>query len=96
MSLLMIMDIDHFSRYPSSPDELIRVFQTYRSPMAANLQFVFYTPKKKGADVLVKVLLNGEEAQLGFLQPFSGPYYKWADVRTYLENRVSLFVDAKN
>lgn len=96
MSLLMIMDIDHFSRYPSSPDELIRVFQTYRSPMAANLQFVFYTPKKQGADVLVKVLLNGEEAQLGFLQPLSGPYYKWADVRTYLENRVSLFVDAKN
>lgn len=57
---------------------------------------VFFTPKKKGGDVLVKVLLNGEEAQLGFLQPFSGPYYKWADVRTYLENRVSLFVDAKN
>lgn len=96
MSLLMIMDIDHFSRYPSSPDDLIRVFQTYRSPMATNLQFVFYTPKKKGGEVLVKVLHNGEEVQLGFLQAVSGPYYNWADVRAYLENRVSLFVNAKN
>jgi len=96
MSLLMIMDIDFFSRYPSSPDDLIRVFQTYRSPMATNLQFVFYTPKKKGGDVLVKVLHNGEEVQLGFLQAVSGPYYKWDDVRAYLAARVSLFVNAKN
>ncbi|MBP5483982.1 MAG: phosphodiester glycosidase family protein [Bacteroidales bacterium] len=92
MSLLMIMDIDGFSRYPSCPDDLIEVFQTYRSPMATNIQFVFYT-SKKGQEPLVKVLHNGEEVRLGFLQPYSGPYYKWSDVREYLEGRVAVFVD---
>ena len=29
----------------------------------------------------MKVLLNGEEARLGTLPPFQGPYYKWEDAR---------------
>ena len=92
MALLMIMDIDGFNMYPSCPDDLIQVFQTYRSPMATNIQFVFYT-SKKGLEPLVKVLHNGEEVRLGLLQPYQGPYYKWSDVRKYLEGRVAMFVD---
>ncbi len=96
MALMMIMDIDDFNKYPSNPDNLAQVFQTYRSPMATNLQMVFYTPKGgKAGDVLVKVLHNGEEVRLGSLPAFSGPYYKWADVRAYLVSRVDLFVDEK-
>ncbi len=96
MALMMIMDIDDFNKYPSNPDDLAKVFQTYRSPMATNLQMVFYTPKGgKAGDVLVKVLHNGEEVRLGSLRPFDGPYYKWADVRSYLVSRVNLFVDKK-
>ena len=96
MALMMIMDIDDFNKYPSNPDNLAQVFQTYRSPMATNLQMVFYTPKGgKAGDVLVKVLHNGEEVRLGSLRPFDGPYYKWADVRAYLVSRVNLFVDKK-
>lgn len=96
MALMMIMDIDDFNKYPSNPDNLAQVFQTYRSPMATNLQMVFYTPKGgKAGDVLVKVLHNGEEVRLGSLRPLDGPYYKWADVRAYLVSRVNLFVDKK-
>ena len=96
MALMMIMDIDDFNKYPSNPDNLAQVFQTYRSPMATNLQLVFYTPKGgKAGDVLVKVLHNGEEVRLGSLRPLDGPYYKWADVRAYLVSRVNLFVDKK-
>ena len=95
MPLLMIMDVDDFNKAPSNADELIRVFQTYRSPMATNMQFVFYTPKacKKGAEPLVKLLHNGEEVRLGALAPYQGPYYRWADVRAYLQERVALFVN---
>mgnify|MGYP002859827554 CR=1 FL=1 len=92
MALLMIMDIDDFNKYPSSADELSQVFQTYRSPMATNLQLVFYTGRK-GDEPLVKVLFNGEEARFGSLPPYDGPYYRWSDVRSYLNERVSLFVD---
>ena len=45
--------------------------------------------------MLVKVLHNGEEVRLGALRHFDGPYYKWADVRSYLVSRVNLFVDKK-
>ena len=92
MALLMIMDLDDFGHFPADPDELVYWFHTFRSPMAANIQFIFYTPKKAGKDVLVKVLLNGEEARLGTLKAEKGPYYKWTDVRTYLSDRTALFV----
>ena len=93
MALLMIMDIDGFGFVPDSVDDIVNTFQTFRSPMAANMQFVFYTPKKgKKGDVLVKLLLNGEEASLGSLAPVDGPYYEWSAVKDYLNSRTALFV----
>ena len=95
MSLLMIMDIEGFGQFPAKADDLKDVFRTYCSPMAANIQFVFYTPKckKHGGEPLVKLLLNGEEAVLGNLKPFEGPYYEWPAVKEYLSKRTSLFVN---
>ena len=93
LSLLMIMDLEGFGFIPAKADDLAKSFQSFRSPMAANIQFVFYAPKKgKAGDVLVKVLLNGEEAQLGNLKPADGPYYEWTAVKDYLAKRTSLFV----
>ena len=92
MSLLMLMDIDGFGTVPETPDELVYWFQTFRSPMAGNLQFVFFAPAKGKGDVLVKVLLNGEEARLGKLEAVSGPYYRWADVKEYLNARIARYV----
>jgi len=93
MSLLMIMDIDGFGFIPASNDDLVKNYQSFRSPMGANLQFVFYTPKKgKKGDVLVKLLLNGEEASFGTLEPVEGPYYNWSAVKDYLNARTDLFV----
>ena len=69
-------------------------FQTFRSPMAANIQLVFYAPVRgKQGEPLVKVLLNGEEARLGSLSPVQGPYYAWSEVRAYLKERTALFVN---
>ena len=85
------MDLDGFDRAPENPDDLVYWFQTFRSPMAANIQFVFFNPKKgKRGDTLVKVLLNGEEARLGDLEGF--PYYRWDDVKAYLKARTDRFV----
>lgn len=95
MSLLMIMNINGAGIVPASADELAYYFRTTDSPMATNLQFVFYTPKckKRGGATLVKLLLNGEEAVLGNLKPFDGPYYEWPAVKEYLSKRTSLFVN---
>ena len=91
MALEMIMDLDGFDRAPENPDDLVYWFQTFRSPMGANIQFVFFNPRKgRSGDTLVKVLLNGEEAHLGDLGGF--PYYRWEDVKAYLNARTAQFV----
>lgn len=54
-------------------------------PMACNVQFIFYKPVKssKNDDILVKVLLNENEATLP-VKTDRAPYYHWKDVRAYL------------
>ena len=48
-------------------------------PMASNLQMIFYRNKK--GDVLVKFLYQEQERLLRGLKPFTGPYYRWEDVK---------------
>ena len=50
--------------------------------MATNLQFVFYRNQKKPNDVLVKVLLNEDEATLPIKSDVA-PYYHWKDFKDY-------------
>lgn len=50
-------------------------------PMGANIQFIFYR-KSFGGDVLVKVLLNENEATLP-IQSDIAPYYRWEDFKSY-------------
>lgn len=52
-------------------------------PMAANIQVIFYRNRK---NVLVKFLLNENEMTLP-IKSFKGPYYRWGDVKKYLERR---------
>ena len=106
MTLLMIADIEDSGTIPENPDELCYWFQTFRSPKAANLQLVFYAPKgwpeeqqKDRGDkpqILVKLLLNGEESRFGKLETVQGPYYRWDDLKAYLQARTHLFVNYNN
>ena len=54
-------------------------------PFAANLQMVFYRNDK--GMVLVKFLTNEQETQIPELEPYSGPYYLWPDVKNFLSSR---------
>jgi len=65
-------------------------------PMASNIQMIFYKPSKQNAaidDVLVKFLLNEEEATVPDLKAYSGPYYKWTDVRKYWQDKLAKYKD---
>jgi hypothetical protein len=56
-------------------------------PMAANIQMVFY--RKAGSDdVLVKFLLNENETTIPHLSAKTSPYYPWAVVKPYLQNKI--------
>lgn len=79
-------------------ENLHKVWRDYEiTPMAANVQFIFYKSTKKGTPILVKVMLNEIEQKLpvtcnqqapsagsGTLQNCpAAPYYRWDDVREY-------------
>ena len=99
MSLLMIADIDSFGELPENPDELGHVFQTFRSPMAANLHFVFYRPKNGRGPILTGLSLNGQPARLSALDkelgisPDERAFYRWDDVKAWFEKRFSQLCD---
>ena len=58
-------------------------------PMASNIQMVFYRRSPTDKDVLVKILLNENEATLpSTVKPVTGPYYRWRDVRKFCLQRI--------
>ncbi len=72
-------------------ENLHKVWRDYEiSPMAANVQLVFYKSSKKGAPILVKVMLNEIEQKLPVTCDTAtikncptAPYYRWDDIREY-------------
>ena len=79
-------------------ENLHKVWRDYEiSPMAANVQFIFYKSAKKGSPILMKVMLNeieqklpvtcnpqGPSASSGTLQNCpAAPYYRWEDVKEF-------------
>lgn len=76
-------------------ENLHKVWRDYEiSPMAANIQLVFYKSSKKGAPILVKVMLNEIEQKLPVdcerkderretRDCPAVPYYRWEDVKEF-------------
>ena len=72
-------------------ENLHKVWRDYEiSPMAANVQFIFYKSSKKGSPTLVKVMLNEKEQTLPVTcgeasakKCPAAPYYRWEDVREF-------------
>ncbi|MBQ9310304.1 MAG: metallophosphoesterase [Bacteroidales bacterium] len=57
------------------------------SPMAANIQLIFYRNARK-ADILVKVLLNEREVRVSGASDSLWPYYRWEDLKAVISNNV--------
>lgn len=56
------------------------------SPMATNLQFIFY--RNKAGEVIVKLLHNEKECRLP-IESGIAPYYRWEDLRKYMLDRAA-------
>jgi len=59
--------------------------------MASNLQMVFYRNRK--GEVLVKLVYNERETSIPALESFSGPYYRWSDLRRHFLNTADAIPD---
>lgn len=64
-------------------------------PMGANVQFIFYRRDPKDKDVIFKVLLNEQEAQLPIFTDCA-PYYHWRDFRRYCLKKLDRYEKLRN
>ena len=81
-AFIALLNINGEGHEADKPEDVKYWFQNYNTPMAANLQFVFYRAKKN-PEILFKLLRNGSEISLPQIQPVEGPYYKWTDFKTW-------------
>ena len=84
--LLALLQIDGFDASVSKPEEVYKHWSDFKAtPMAANLQMVFYKNGKD--DVVVKILHNEKESHIP-VDTDMWPYYRWSDVKSYYINRL--------
>jgi hypothetical protein len=57
------------------------------APLGGSIEMIHYRRNRQDTDVLVKVLLNGHEAQLPIATDCA-PYYHWNDVKRYYLRRL--------
>ena len=92
LPLVCLMDINGFGFQTMDLEEVERhnwwAFRVF--PMAANLQFVFFRSDEHDNDVLLKVLLNEQEATLPVATDCA-PYYHWADVRRFCLEKLNAY-----
>lgn len=87
MPLTALMQWEGCCETSDSSDGIAEVWQDFRiSPMAANVQLIFY--RHPGSDaVLVKLLLNEREVRVPLASDLA-PYYRWNDLRAFFLDRI--------
>ena len=86
--LTVLMGINSADKDPEDPYDVKNCYQTWETCKASNLQLIFYQSKKQGQDILVKCLLNGQEATLP-LPADKYPYYRWQDFKKFYSDRIN-------
>ena len=79
-ALLGVDDPQHRS-FPYQEAHLHGWYAFFQVPMATNCQMIFYRNKK--SEVLTKVLYNEQEIPIPGIEPVSGPYYRWDDLKAH-------------
>ena len=91
-SLTCLLNLNGYGAEIKDPEKIATQWFDYKiTPMATNLQFVFYR-KAKSDDILVKVLLNEDEATLPIKSDVA-PYYHWNDFKAYCQEKLASFND---
>ena len=91
MPLIVLMELQDFGKEINSFQELeTSGWHDYEiTPMAGNLQLIFY--RRAGdhspEDILVKALINETEVTMPGT-PVSGYYYRWVDIRDYYKSKL--------
>lgn len=89
--LVCLLDINGYGANIKDPEKIASQWFDYKiTPMATNLQFVFYRKNTNDKDIIFKLLLNEDEVTLPIKTDMK-PYYHWADFKAYCTNKLKQF-----
>ncbi|MBR5715104.1 MAG: histidine-type phosphatase [Bacteroidales bacterium] len=104
LRLITAMHLHNAVNSESDPSKYWQAWQEYTlSPMAANVQLIFYRPAlpsnpsnssnlsnhSPSSSILVRILLNEHEILLDSdLQPAEGCFYRWSDLRSFWSKQI--------
>lgn len=89
--LVCLLDLNGYGADIQDPEKVATQWFDYRiTPMATNVQFVFYRKNVDDKDVLFKVLLNEDEATLP-LKTATPPYYHWTDFKAHFLKKLEAY-----
>ncbi len=70
-----------------NPYDFYKVWSDFKiTPMAGNIQLVFYKSRDKNEPILVKFLLHENEVLVPPIKTNNAPYYEWNDVKEFYED----------
>lgn len=97
LPLACLLDLNGYGLATDNLEELEqRGWVNYRIfPMGSNIQIIFYRSSPQDDDILIKVLLNENEATLP-LPSEQAPYYRWKDFREHFLKKLDTFREAPN
>ena len=84
MELICLMELNGYGLKTPDLNQLEKQgWANYRiAPFGSSVQVVYYRKDKTDENILIKVLLNGQEARLP-IKTDCAPYYHWEDVKRY-------------
>lgn len=86
--LTALMSLERCDAAIDKPEDFYKGWcDWYVTPMAANIQLVFFRNQKSPEKVLVKILHNERETRIP-VKTDIWPYYDWNDVKTYFQSRI--------
>ena len=90
--LTCLLDLNGYGQAVADLEQLERIgwYNVRITPMATNLQFIFYRRAVDDKDVIFKVLENENEATLP-LKTDIAPYYHWADFKAHYTKVLDAF-----
>ena len=88
LALAGFLDLEGVGERMTFDEIPVRWTDPMNVPFAANMQLVFYR-SRKSPEVLVKCVYGDKERRISDLSPVSGPYYRWNDVKAFIESRMS-------
>lgn len=88
--LAALMQLDGFCGEEMNPEKAEDAWKSYKvTPMASNLQVIFFKNDNLPDDILVKFMMNENDVTLPIATAVEGkPLYKWNDARAFLQSRI--------